>query len=158
MQREFYAFFGCRLSGRGIANGFRCGPHTDLRLRPSLPTGACCPHTDLCLLPSLPTGACCPRIDRCSPPRSSPSRNPPLFAVRQLQQLEFELLSVTLFCSHHRIDVRALIVPLPSFQVDISNSFEMRCMEGTDDIDEAFLQKKMEQCEWPQVEQQYVVC
>ncbi|KAI7842094.1 hypothetical protein COHA_004289 [Chlorella ohadii] len=29
--------------------------------------------------------------------------------------------------------------------VDISNSFEVRCVEGTDDIDEPFLQKKMEQ-------------
>lgn len=34
--------------------------------------------------------------------------------------------------------------------VDISNSFEMRLVGGSDvDIDEAFLQTKMEQCEWP---------
>ena len=32
--------------------------------------------------------------------------------------------------------------------VDISNSFEMRYRQGSSDIDEPFLQKKMEQCEW----------
>ncbi len=40
-------------------------------------------------------------------------------------------------------------------QVDISNSFEVRCVEGTDDIDEPFLQKKMEQCE---LQFAYVLC
>ena len=32
--------------------------------------------------------------------------------------------------------------------VDISNSFEMRYRQGSSDIDEPFLQKKTEQCEW----------
>lgn len=44
---------------------------------------------------------------------------------------------------------------LYGMQVDISNSFEVRCVEGTDDIDEPFLQKKMEQCE---LQFAYVLC
>lgn len=69
--------------------------------------------------------ACCKRGAGCSTP-------PPTFHAR--------LLHPIMSCCR----------PVARFrlQVDISNSFEMRCMEGTDDIDEAFLQKKMEQCEW----------